>query len=88
YFHLTSVDDLTAAIDKLINDPAQCADPGSGIDTDLITSISRILASARTHQITTLAAALDTPATSDPGTVSHTIADVVFQVAVADEVIY
>lgn len=80
--------DLTAAIDKLISDPAQCADPGSGIDTDLIESVSQLLAAARANQLTTLAAALGTGATDQGGPLSHVVADVVFQVAVADEVIY
>lgn len=80
--------DLTVAIDKLINDPAQYADPGSGIDTDLIGSVSQLLAAARTHGLTTLAAALGTSATDPAGPLGHAVADIVFQVALADEVIY
>lgn len=80
--------DLTAAIDKLINDPAQCAEPGSGIDTDLIDSVSDLLAAARAHQLTSLSAAIGTDSSDRVGPLGHVVADVVFQVAVADEVIY
>jgi hypothetical protein len=79
--------DLTAAIDKLITDPAQCADPGSGIDTELIGSVSEILADARERRIESLSAIRIIPARhTDP--IGQIVADVVFQVAVADEVIY
>lgn len=79
--------DLNSAIDKLISDPAQCADPGSGIDPELIGSVSEILADARERRIDSLTA-IRIVATWHADAITQIVADVVFQVAVADEVIY
>jgi len=58
-----------------------------GIDTELIGSVSEILADARERRIESLSAIRIIPARhTDP--IGQIVADVVFQVAVADEVIY
>ena len=77
--------DLNSAIDKLISDPAQCADPGSGIDPELIGSVSEILADARERRIDSLTA-IRIIATRHTDAITQIVADAVFQVAVADEV--
>jgi hypothetical protein len=79
--------DLNSAIDKLISDPAQCADPGSGIDPELIGSVSEILADARERRIDSLTAIRIVP-TRHADAIAQIVADVVFQVAVADGVIH
>ena len=79
--------DLNSAIDKLISDPAQCADPGSGIDPELIGSVSEILADARERRIDSLTA-IRIVATRHTDAITQIVADAVFQVAVADEVIH
>jgi hypothetical protein len=79
--------DLNTAIDKLISDPAQCADPSSGIDPELIGSVSEILTDARERRIASLTAIRIVP-TRHTDAIAQIVADVVFQVAVADEVIY
>jgi hypothetical protein len=79
--------DIITAIDKLIINPEQCADPSSGIDPELIGSVSEILADARSRRIDSLTAIRIVPARHTEPT-AQTVVDVVFQVAVADEVIY
>ena len=79
--------DLNSAIDKLITDPAQCADPGSGIDPELIGSVSEILADARERRIDSLTA-IRIVSTRHTDAIAQIVADVVFQVSVADGVIY
>ena len=82
-----TLSDLNGAIDKLIADPTQCADPGSGIDPELIGSVSEILADARARRAASLHDIRITPIRHTHG-IARTIADIVVQVAVADEVIY
>jgi hypothetical protein len=79
--------DIITAIDKLITNPEQCVDPGSGIDPELIGSVSEILADARSRRIDSFTVIRTVPSHhTEP--IAQTVADVVFQVAVADEVIY
>ena len=80
--------DLTAAIDKLISDPAQCADPGSGIDTDRIESVSQTAGSSPRRPAHHPGRSARHRRYRPGRPLSHVVADVVFQVAVADEVIY
>jgi hypothetical protein len=79
--------DLNRAIDKLITAPEQCTDPGSGIDPEIIDGVSEILTDARERRIESLTAIRITPARHTDA-IAQIVADVVFQVAVADEVIY
>jgi hypothetical protein len=79
--------DLNTAIDKLITNPEQYAEAGSGIDPGLIGGVSEILADARERRIDSLTAIRSVP-TRRTGPIAQIVADVVFQVAVADEVIY
>lgn len=79
--------DLQDAITRLIEHPEQCGDPGSGVDTDQIHSISETLADARDRQLTDLADIHITPERHTEA-IHRVIADVVVQVAVAAEVIH
>jgi hypothetical protein len=76
------LDDIQRSITKLIEAPEQCAAPVSGLDHHPLKAISESLADARTRQLTDLADIEET------AMIHEIIADHVFQVAVADEVIY
>lgn len=83
--------DITRAITKLIDAPQDCADPDSGIDAGLLRTVSHALHDARTRQLSRVADLIADPAASpdhDRGEFERMVADIVFQVAVADEVIY
>lgn len=83
--------DITRAITELIDAPQDCADPGSGIDAGLLRTVSHALHDARTRQLSRVADLIADPAAApdhDRGEFERMVADVVFQVAVADEVIY
>ena len=88
---IVDLDDITRAITKLIERPLACGDPNIILDTGLLFSISATLAMARTRQLTRVA---NLPAPDaglpdyDRGNFERMLTDVVFQVAVADEVIY
>ncbi len=81
------LDDIQRSITKLIEAPEQCAAPDSGIDQDQLQAVSESLADARTRQLTDLADIQIIPA-RHADKIHQIIADHVFQVAVADEVIY
>ena len=83
--------DITRAITKLIDAPQDCADPGSGIDAGLLRTVSHALHDARTRQLSRVADLIADPAAApdhDRGEFERMVADVVFQVAVAAQVIY
>jgi hypothetical protein len=81
------LDDIQRSITKLIEHPEQCAAPDAGIDHDQLEAISEALADAQTRQLTDVAEIWISPA-RHADKIHQIIADHVFQVAVADEVIY
>lgn len=81
------LDDIQRSITKLIEHPEQCAAADSGIDFDHLHAISESLADARTRQLTDITDIQVVPARR-ADKIHLIIADHVFQVAVADEVIY
>jgi hypothetical protein len=79
--------DIEHAITKLIEAPDQCAIPDSGIDFDQLHGASEALRTARDEALHRLAAIRSAPNRhSEP--IYLIIADIVFQVAVSDEVSY
>jgi hypothetical protein len=81
------LDDIQRSITKLIEHPEHCAAPDSGIDLDQLHAVSESLADARTRQLTDITEIqIIPPRHADK--IHLIIADHVFQVAVADEVIY
>jgi len=83
--------DITRAIAKLIATPYQCAAPDSGIDFGLLRTVGEVLYEGQRHWRTRVADFKPGPATPpdyDRDDFEQMVADVVFQVAVADEVIY
>jgi hypothetical protein len=81
------LDDIQRSIAKLIEQPEQCAAPDSGIDLDHLHAVSESLADARTRQFTDITEIQIIPS-RHADKIHLIIADHVFQVAVADEVIY
>ena len=81
------LDDIQRSITKLIEQPEQCAAPDSGIDFEQLHAVSESLADARTRQLTDITDIQVVPA-RHADKIHLIIADHVFQVAVADEVIY
>jgi hypothetical protein len=77
------LDAIQRSITKLIEQPAHCAAPDSGIDPDVPTNVGLALQAALIARRNNLPLAEDARVETDPR-----IADIVFQVAVADEVIY
>jgi hypothetical protein len=81
------LDDIQRSITKLIEQPEQCAAPNSGIDLEQLHAVSEFLAEARTRQVNDIAEVEVVPA-RHADELHLIIADHVFQVAVANEVIY
>ncbi len=81
------LDDIQRSITKLIEHPEQCAAADSGIDFEQLHAVGESLADARTRQLTDIADIQVVPARR-ADKIHLIIADHVFQVAVADEVIY
>lgn len=81
------LDAIQRSITKLIEAPEQCAAPDSGIDLDQLHAVSESLADARTRQLTDITEIQIIPS-RHADKIHLIIADHVFQVAVADEVIY
>ena len=82
---------ITRAIAKLIATPYQCAAPDSGIDFGLLRTVGEVLSEGRRHWRTRVADLKPSPAAPtdyDRDEFEQMVADVVFQVAVADAVIY
>lgn len=79
--------DIQRSMTKLIEAPEQCAAPDSGIDLDQLHAVGESLAEARTRQLTDITEIQVVPA-RHADKIHLIIADHVFQVAVADEVIY
>lgn len=77
------LDAIQRSITKLIEQPAQCAAAGSGIDRDLLTDVGLALKAALIARRNNLSLSEDARVETDTR-----IADIVFQVAIADEVIY
>lgn len=81
------LDDIQRSITKLIEQPEQCAAPDSGIDFEQLHAVGESLADARARQLNDLAEIQIVPV-RHADKIHLIIADHVFQVAVADEVIY
>ncbi len=81
------LDDIQRSITKLIEQPEQCAAPDSDIDVEQLHAGGESLVDARTRRLNDLADIQIVPA-RHADTIHLIIADHVFQVAVADEVIY
>jgi hypothetical protein len=85
------IDAITGAVTKLIDKPYQCAAPDSGVDPGLLRTLSETLADARKRHLSRVADLKPSPTAApdyDRLEFEQMLADVVFQVAVADEVIY
>lgn len=83
--------DISRAITKLIDTPYQCADPGFSVDVGLLRTCSETLADARKRHLDKVVDLKPSPAAApdyDRLEFEQMIADVVLQVAIADEVIH
>ncbi|PZS25441.1 MAG: hypothetical protein DLM61_19955 [Pseudonocardiales bacterium] len=81
------LDDIQLSITKLIEQPEQCAAPDSGIDFEQLHAVGESLTDAITRRLNDLADIQIIPA-RHADKIHLIIADHVFQVAVAGEVIY
>ena len=75
--------DIQRSINKLIEQPARCAAPDSGIDQDVLSNVGIALQARLIARRNNVALGQDARVATD-----SRIADIVFQVAVADEVVY
>ncbi len=80
------LDDIQRSITKLIEQPAQCLAPDSGIDREQLHAVGETLADARTRRPNDITEIQIVPARHAED-IHLIIADHAFQVAVADEVI-
>lgn len=87
---IVDLDDMTRAVTKLIERPLSCGDPEFVRDVGMLTCVSTTLATARARSLARVANLLACGAGDsgyDRAEFEQLIADVVFQVAVNDEVI-
>jgi hypothetical protein len=75
--------DIQRSITKLIEQTAQCTAPDSGIDQEVLTDVGLALKAALIARRNNLPLAEDARIETDAR-----VADIVFQVAIADEVLY